>query len=210
MIRVLVADDHPFIRRGVRHMLEDSSDLECVAEAEDGREALQLLREGICDVAVLDVSMPQLSGLAVLEQARAEGCSARIVIISMHPEEKFALRALRGGAAAYLTKDRAPEELVEAIRRAAEGRTFVTQSLAERMADLLVGGGTEAPHEQLSDRELEVVLRIARGMRGKDIANELCISLKTVATHRARALKKLGLGSNAELVRYVTEEGLIL
>lgn len=209
MIRILVADDHAILRQGLVRILDEQHDFEVVAETATGQGALDRLRAGGVDVAVLDISMPSMTGLEALERIRNEGLGVAVVILSMHEEEKFAIRAMKSGAKGYLTKDRAPEELVAAIRKVAGGDRFITNSLAEKLADSLVEGRPESRHEALSERELQVMMRLARGLKQEAIAKELFLSPKTVTTYRSRILAKMGFESNADMTRYALEEGLI-
>lgn len=208
-IRVLIADDHPVVRRGLRQTIDEASDLEVSAEAGDGRAALEHVRADRCDVAVLDITMPQLGGLELLDQIRTEFPHIPVVILSMHDEERYALLALRRGAAAYLCKTHFAEELVEAIRVVIQGRRYMTAAVAEKLAHVLVDGERALPHESLSTREFQVMIRLARGMRNKDIADELHLSPKTVSSYRARTLDKLGLSSIADLARYAAAHRLL-
>lgn len=209
MIRILIADDHELLRQGIRRIIEKEPDITIVSEAGDGTQALRLIREKDIDIALLDVSMPGMTGLEVLAQVRAERPDVAVVMLSMHAEEQFAVEALQSGAMAYLSKNRTSTELVAALRRVAQGRRYVTESLAERMAELIGGQRDEHPHTSLSPRELQVMIRLARGERLSHIAAELFLSPKTVSTYRARIFSKLHIGSIAELTRYALEHELV-
>jgi DNA-binding NarL/FixJ family response regulator len=235
MIRVLVADDHAVVRRGVVQILDEAPDMIAAGQASTGREVLQALRQAGAepgaasapqteqsevtgyDVLVLDIAMPDLGGLEVLQQLQVLQPELPVLILSMYPEKQYALRALRLGAAGYLTKDSAPDELIGAIRRVARGGRYVTQSLAETLADHLaalqgreVGSKPDKePHENLSDREFQVMCALARGQTVSLIAAELSLSVKTVSTYRSRVLTKLGLSTTAEIMRYAIERGLV-
>ncbi len=208
MIRVFIADDHAVVRRGVLQILEDVPDIVVAGEAGSGRDALRGVQETAPDVLVLDIAMPEGGGLEVLAQVRSLRPNLRILILSIYPEKQYAIRALKAGAAGYLTKESAPEELVAAIRKAAQGGTYVSQTLAEKLAGELKGEAPKEPHETLSDREYQVVQLLAAGKTVSEIAADLSLSVKTVSTYRARVLEKLGLKSTAEIIRYAIEQGL--
>jgi two-component system invasion response regulator UvrY len=209
MIRVFVADDHAVVRRGMLQILEEVPDMVSAGEAGTGREVLRAMQKHDCDVLVLDISMPDGSGLEVLKQLRTLRPDLRVLILSMYPEKQYALRALKTGAAGYLTKESAPDELIAAIRKVARGGRYITQSLAERLAGELADEVEKEPHETLSDREYQVMTMLATGKSVTDIATELSLSVKTVSTYRARILEKLGLDSTAEIMRYAIEQGLV-
>jgi two-component system invasion response regulator UvrY len=208
MIRVFVADDHAVVRRGVLQILEDVPDIAVAGEAGSGRETLCGVQATDPDVLLLDIAMPEGGGLEVLAQLRNLRPELRVLFLSMYPEKQYAIRALRAGAAGYLTKESAPEELVAAIRKAAQGGTYVSQTLAEKLAGELKGEAPKEPYEVLSDREYQVVRLLAAGKTIGEIAADLSLSVKTVSTYRARILEKLGLRSTAEVIRYAFEQGL--
>jgi DNA-binding NarL/FixJ family response regulator len=205
---VLIADDHAIVRKGLRQLLKEQAPLLNVEEAEDGNQVLERIHAGACDVLVLDISMPGRDGLDVLPEIRHLRPELPILVLSMHPEEHYAIRVLKAGAAGYMTKDSAPDELVAAIERVASGRRYVSPSLAEKLALGLSGGLDRAPHEALSDREFTVLLRIGAGLSVGDIAEELGLSVKTISTYRTRVLEKLDMKSNADLIRYVIDNKL--
>jgi two-component system invasion response regulator UvrY len=209
MIRVILADDHAVVRRGLRQILEDERDLSIVGEAASGREALDAALDKKWDVLVLDISMPDMTGLEVLEQLRCRKPRIPVLVLTMHPEDQFAVLALRAGAAGYLTKESAPEELVDAVRAVAAGRRYISRKLAETVAASLVEDSGRAPHERLSAREFRVMCLMARGKTTNEIAKALLISPKTVATYRARLMDKLGLTTIAEITRYALSHKLI-
>lgn len=209
MIRVLIADDHPIVREGLKRILDGDARIEVRGEASSHEEVVRLVRERRVDVLLLDISMPGQSFLETIRIVREERSAPRILVLSVHAEELYAVRALRAGAWGYLSKDHSPEELVTAIHQIHGGRRYVTASLAEQLAAQLDSGEEMALHETLSDREYEVLLRLARGEQVKEIAARLHLSPKTVSTYRARVLEKLELGSNADLVRYVLEHQLL-
>lgn len=209
MIRVLVADDHAVVRRGVVQILDEAPDLVAAGEASSGRQVLQKVQENDYDVLVLDIGMPDGSGLEVLHQLRTLRPELRVLILSMYPERQYALRALKAGAAGYLTKESAPDELVAAVRRIAQGGKYITQSLAEELTAALVGEAEKSPEEILSDREFQVVCMLAEGKTIAGIAEELSLSVKTISTYRARVLEKLNLSNTAEIIRYAFEHKLV-
>jgi len=203
MIRVLITDDHPIVRRGLKQIVADEADMS-VAEAGTGAEALGLIDTGEFNLVLLDLSMPGISGLEVLSQIRARRPELPVLVLSAHPETEFAVRIIKAGASGYLNKHLAPEELVTAIRRVMTGKRYIGPAVAELMADAL-GKDEVALHSTLSDREFQVMLLIGAGKTVSEIAQELALSVKTVSTYRARILEKMNLKNNAELMRYVVE-----
>jgi DNA-binding NarL/FixJ family response regulator len=203
MVRVLIADDHPIVRRGLKQIVADQPDM-TVAEAGDGPEALRLADKGKFDVVLLDINMPGISGLDVLSRIRSRQPGLPVLVLSAHSEAEFAVRILKAGASGYLNKELAPEELVKAIRRVIGGKKYVSPAVAELLADSL-GNDEDEPHASLSDREYQVMLLIAAGKTVSEIAEEIALSVKTVSTYRARILEKMNLKNNAELMRYVIE-----
>jgi DNA-binding NarL/FixJ family response regulator len=206
-MRVLLIDDHAVVRRGIRAILEDAIASVLVAEADDGERALVMLGADPYDAAVLDLSMPGRSGIELLGEIKHRHPELPVLIMSLHGEEQFAVRALRAGAAGYLTKSSAPEHLVAAVTKIVRGGRYITETLADRLADA-IDRPAGAPHEALSDREFEVMRGIASGKTVSEIAEEMHLSVKTVSTYRARLLDKMGMASNAELTRYAIERGL--
>ncbi|MEZ5626072.1 MAG: response regulator transcription factor [Rhodocyclaceae bacterium] len=208
-IRVLIADDHAIVRQGLRQILSDIEDMEVAGEACNGVEALQLSRDGQWDVVLMDVSMPDRNGIDALKLIRKEHPRLPVLILSMYPEEQYAIRALKAGAAGYLTKQSAPEQLVTAIRQVASGKKYVSASLAMELAEA-IGEDTDRPlHEKLSDREYQTLCMIASGKTLTQIAEELNLSVKTVSVYRARLLEKMRLRNNAELTHYGLKFGLV-
>jgi DNA-binding NarL/FixJ family response regulator len=208
-LRILIVDDHAVVREGLLRILEGTGRGWQVAEASSGYQALEWLQRHPVDLAIVDLSMPGMSGIDLIGRIRQDHPGTRVLVLSMHAEEQYALRAFKAGASGYVTKDRASTELVDAVSRVAAGGAYVTNSLAERVV-LQLNGMAEAPrHERLSNRELEVLRRIVAGERIGDIANALHLSIKTVSTHKRRIQDKLGLPSTAALVRYGMEQGLI-
>ncbi len=209
MIRLLVVDDHAVVRSGIRHMVQEMPDIEVVAEAGSGAEALGKAGSVDVDVILLDISMPGRGGLEILKELRQRDPKTPVLILSMYPEEQYAVRALRSGAAGYLTKESAPEELVLAIRKVAAGGKYVSATMGERLATTIASPVGGLIHEQLSDREYQIMCMMASGRTQTQIAEELSLSVKTISTYRARILTKTGLKSNAEITRYAIENRLV-
>ena len=209
MIRILIADDHPVVRSGLKHILADATGMKVVGEACDGREALAFVRKNACDVVVLDIAMPSMNGLYALKQLRAEKPKLPVLILSVYPEDQYAVRVLKSGASGYLMKDSAPEELVAAVNKVVSGGIYVSASLAERLAFNLRPAGDRPPHELLSDREFEVLRFIAAGKTVGEIGRTLFLSEKTISTYRARILEKMGMKTNAELMLYAVKHELV-
>jgi DNA-binding NarL/FixJ family response regulator len=209
MIRVIHCDDHALIRRGIRDTLSDAPDIEVVGEAGDYGELRAMLRATPCDVLVLDINLPGRSGLDVMHTLKEEGSPLKVLVVSMYPEDQYAMRALRAGAFGYVNKGGDPQMLVTAVRTVAQGRKYVTPEIAQMLVESLTAPVTENPHERLSDRELQTLTMIASGKRLSDIAEELKLSPKTVSVYRARVLEKLGLHNNSELTVYAIRNGLV-
>jgi len=209
MIRVAIADDHPIVRQGLRRIASEGAKITVTGEAATAAELFRLVGGTPVDVVLLDVSMPGSTFVETVRELRERHPSVRVLVLSVHPEDQWAMRALRAGAAGYLTKDHSPEQLVEAIHRVARGGRYVSGSLAEKLAGLVDLGRTRAMHEQLSDREFEVLCSLGRGMTVKEVATRLQLSAKTISTYRRRLLEKMELTSNADLVRYVVEHELM-
>ena len=209
MIKVMLCDDHALIRRGIRDTLSDASDIEVVGEAGDYGELRALLRNATCDVLVLDINMPGRSGLDVLHVLKDEGSPIKVLIVSMYPEDQYAIRALRAGAYGYVNKGGDPQIIVQAVRTVSQGRKYVTPEIAQMLVESLTTPVPEQAHEKLSDRELQTLVMIASGKRLSDIAEELMLSPKTVSVYRARVLEKLGLANNSELTVYAIRTGLV-
>jgi two-component system, NarL family, invasion response regulator UvrY len=209
MIRLLIADDHPIVRSGLRRIAEEDEGITVTAEASNGQEALAAIRSAAVDIVLLDISMPGAPFIDTLKRMREEHPSVRVLVLSAHPEDQWAVHALRAGASGYLTKDHSPNQLVEAVRRVFRGGRYVSPTLAERLASRLGADFAGAPHEELSDREFEVLRRLGAGHTVKEVAAALRLSPKTVSTYRSRLMEKLGVTSNADLVRYASQHGLI-
>ncbi len=209
MTRVILCDDHALIRRGIRDTLAEQPDLQIVGEAGEYGELRTLMRGTDCDVLVLDINMPGRSGLDVLHALKEEGSPVRVLVVSMYPEDQYAMRALRAGAFGYVNKGGDPSQIVAAVRMVAQGRKYVTPEMAQMLVENLTTPTAEAAHDKLSDREMQTLVLIASGKRLSDIAEELTLSPKTVSVYRARVLEKLALANNSELTVYAIRNGLV-
>lgn len=209
MLKILIADDHAIVRKGLKQILSNSSDMTVAGEAASGAEALAMIREGDWDVVLLDISMPDGNGLDTLKQLKKEKPDLPILMLSIYPEEQYAIRTIKAGVSGYLTKDSAPEELVEAIQKVARGGRYISASLSEKMAEYLENKSERALHENLSDREYQVMVMIAAGKTVSQIAEEMCLSVKTISTNRSRALAKMGMENNSQFTHYAVKQGLV-
>jgi two-component system invasion response regulator UvrY len=209
VIKVLVADDHAIVRRGLRQILAETPDIMVGGEAANAQEVLDLVRDQHWSVVILDIGLPGRSGLELLGDLRKERPDLRVLVLTVHPEDQYAMRAIRAGAAGFLTKESAPEKLIEAVRKIASGGRYVSAELAETLASALAGEARGAPHERLSDREFEILKMLASGKTVSDVARELSLSVKTVSTHRTRILKKMSMKNNAELTSYAVRNHLV-
>jgi two-component system, NarL family, invasion response regulator UvrY len=209
MIRIAIVDDHAVVRAGLRQFFSDQMDMRVVAEASNGRDALDIVRQGEVDVMLMDISMPNQSGVDALAAIKARAPELPVLILSGFPEAHYATTLLRQGASGYLNKDCDPEEIVKAIRTVFRGRKYITAGVAEQLADGLSRGGDRPVHEQLSERELQVFLRLARGETIGHMALGMNLSVKTVSTYRTRVMEKMGLTSNSDLTYYALKNGLI-
>jgi len=208
-IRIFIADDHPIVRQGLRRIVEADPGMVISGEADAAAALLAGLETAATDLVLLDVSMPGGLFIETLKELRTRHPTIRVLALSVHPEDEWAVRALRAGASGYLTKDHSPDQLLEAIRRVYRGGKYVSPTLAEQLAKQLDGGGQRPPHELLSDREFEVMRRLGSGLTVSQIAGELALSVKTVSTYRTRILEKMAVATNADLVRYAARYGLI-
>jgi DNA-binding NarL/FixJ family response regulator len=208
-MRVLIADDHPIFRAGLKEALAKERDIEFVGEADNGQIALELARRRRWDVVLLDITMPGKGGLEVLQELRRERPKLPVLILSAHPEDQLALRLLKAGAAGYVTKDKAPEVLLQAVRKVLRGEKYVSEALAEKALLNLVSETSKPLHETLSDREYQVMRMIASGKTVKEIGKELFLSVRTVSTYRSRVLEKMRMKTNAELIRYAVDNKLV-
>jgi len=209
MIRVLVCDDHAIVRRGLRQILSETKDIEVAGEAATASEVLRQVRENRFNVVVLDVNLPGGNGIDLIGEIRKELNAPPVLILTVYSEEQYALRAIRAGAAGFLTKESAPEKLIEAVRKLAAGGRWVSAELAETLASVFSGEARGQPHERLSDREFEVMKMLASGKTVSQVAQALSLSVKTVSTHRTRILAKMGMKTNAELTSYAVRAGLV-
>lgn len=210
MIRVLLADDHSIVRAGLRRLVEDAGDMAVVAEASDGREAINKVQESLPDVAVIDLSMPGMDGLEVVGRLRSRHPKLPVLILTMHEEEQYVIRAIGVGAKGYVTKRSAAEQLLKAIRKVHAGGHFLSESASEALAARMAkGAGARSPLDTLSTREIQVLRGLALGKSNREIAETYHVSTKTVDTYRARLLKKLNLKNNAELTRFAIQNGIV-
>src|SRR5215470_10539398 len=209
MIRVCIVDDHAVVQEGLKQIISENPGIVVTAEAADGHEALKIIQSQPCDVVLLDITMPNKSGLDVLKELHANTPRLPVLVLSMHAEDQYAVRVLRAGAAGYLTKESAPEKLIEAIRKVGRGGKYLSAAVAERVIYGLQSDTSQAPHAILSDREYQVMCMIGSGKTVTEISEELALSVKTVSTYRVRILEKLNMKNNAEVARYAIKEGLV-
>jgi DNA-binding NarL/FixJ family response regulator len=209
MIRVLVADDHPLIRSGLKQILSREADMAILGEAEDSEQVLERIEEHAWDVVLLDITMPGRGGLDVLREIRRRQPGLPVLVLSMHAEEQFAVRAIKAGASGYLSKTDPPAEIAQAIRKVASGKKYVSAGLAQTLANALDSATDRPLHEALSDREFQVMCKMASGQTVSQIAAEISLSVKTVSTYRSRVLEKMNMRTNAELTRYAIQNGLV-
>jgi two-component system invasion response regulator UvrY len=208
-IKIVIADDHAIVREGLKQILADSKDIIVTGDAENGVEAIKLVRKAECDVLLLDISLPDRSGIEVLKQIKKEAPKLAVLMLSMHREDQYAVRSLKAGASGYMNKQSAPNELVDAIRQVASGKKYVSEALAQELASQ-IGADREVPlHETLSDREYQTFIMIASGKTVGDIAHELSLSVKTISMYRSRLLQKMKLRNNAELTHYAIRSELV-
>jgi len=208
-IKLLIADDHPIVREGFKQVLSETTDMLVADEAGNGQEVLNLIRNNKYDVILLDISMPGRSGLEILKELRNEYPKLPVLIVSIYPEEQYAVRAFRAGASGYLTKASAPHELIAAIRKISKGGRYISSSLAEKLTYYLDIDAAKPPHELLSDREYQVMLLIASGKTVTEIGRELCLSVKTISTYRTHILEKMKMKNNAEITLYAVQNQLV-
>ena len=209
MIKLLIADDHPIVREGLKQIIRNAPDIIISGEANDGIEVLGKIKKENYDVILLDISMPRKNGIEILNEIRKEKIKSRILILSIHPEEQFAMRALKAGAYGYLTKDSVPNELISAIRKVSTGEKYISLSLTEKLVDNLRVGLDKTPHEVLSNREYQVMLMLASGKSMQEIAKELFLSVKTVSTYKTRILKKMKMKNTFEIIYYAIKNKLV-
>jgi len=209
MIRILVADDHAIVRAGVKQIIADMPDVKVTAEASRGSEVIELITKSEFDLVLLDIAMPGPSGIEVLKQIKSLKPELPVLMLSIYPEEQYAIRALRADAAGYLTKESAPAELIKAIRSISGGKKYITAYLVESLADAVRNNNKVPHHNNLSDREFQVMCMLANGKTVSEIAQELNLSPKTISTHRTRLMRKMNMKKNSQLNRYAREHGLI-
>lgn len=209
MIRILIADDHAIVRQGLKQILEESREMTIVAEHANGADALRWIRANECDVVLLDIAMPGMNGIDALKQLHEEKPKLPILILSIYPEDQYAVRLIKAGAAGYLTKESAPEVVVEAVNHVAAGKKYISQAVAEMLANEFGTPEGKLPHETLSDREYQIFRLLSSARTVSEIAAALSVSVKTISTYRSRILKKMQLRNNAELMRYAVEKHLM-
>ena len=208
-MNILIVDDHAIVRSGLKQILDTIGNITVIDEASTGDEALKKARSEFYDIIILDITLPDMNGLEVLKQLNSEQPDSRILMLSIHSEEQYAVRVLKAGASGFLTKASAPEELIKAVKKISENGIYISEALAGRLAKNLKSKTVNLPHESLSDREFQILLKIAQGKTIKEIAGELFISDKTISTYRSRLLLKMGMKSNSEITHYVNINGLL-
>lgn len=209
MIKILIADDHSIVREGLKQIVADSPEMAVRGEAVNGQQVLELVHNTDYDLILLDIAMPGRGGIDTLKQLKIEKPEIPVLILSMYPEDQYAVRAIKAGASGYLTKESAPEELIGAIKKVAQGGKYVSMDLAEKLIEDLGKNAGKTDHTTLSDREYQVMIMIASGKTVKEVADELSLSVKTISTNRTRALKKMGMNNNAEFAYYAIKQGLV-
>lgn len=209
MIKILLADDHKIVREGLKQIISEQSDMEVTGEASTGQEALDLMCRNDYDLILLDISMPGKNGIDILNEIKSDNHHTNILVLSMHSEEQYAVRVIKSGGSGYMTKDTAPEELINAIRKIYHGGKYISLTIAEKLAFDFDNSASKLPHERLSNREFQIMCLISSGKTVTEIAHELSISVKTVSTHRMRILNKTDLRTNAEMTYYSVKQGLL-
>lgn len=209
MIKILIVDDHPIVRRGLKQILSDEGDMMVIGEATKGEDALKFIKEREWDIVVLDISLPGRNGLEVLKEMKQIHPQLPILILSIHPEDQYAIRALKAGASGYLTKNSVPQELVKAIRKVLGGRKYITPATADKIINNLDKNARDQPHETLSNRELQVMIYVASGKTLREISKEMFLSPKTISTYRERILRKMQMKNNAQLIQYAITNKLL-
>jgi len=209
VLKILIADDHAIVREGLKQILAETADMVVAGEATNGQEVLELVREKDFDLVLLDLAMPEKDGLDTLKELRLEKPNLPVLVLSIYPEEQYAVRVLKAGAFGYLTKESAPDDLIAAIRKVSQKGKYVSQSLGEKLASYLTADPDQPAHELLSDREYRVMLMIASGKTVTEIAEAIFLSVKTISTYRVRALRKMGMKNNAEFAYYAIKHGLL-
>jgi DNA-binding NarL/FixJ family response regulator len=209
MIRILIADDHPIVLRGLKQILSEEKDIAAIGEAHNSQQVLELVKKEDWDMVVLDITMPGRGGMEILKELKKERPKLPVLVLSMHPEEQYGVRALKAGAAGYMTKENAPENLINAIRRILSGGKYISPALADILASDLQKESPDPRHKSLSDREYQVMIMIASGKSLREIAKELSLSVKTISTYRARILEKMGMKNNSQLIYYAIQNRLL-
>ena len=209
MIRILIADDHAIVRHGLKQLVDAEPEMAVAGEAQNGNEVLEIVRTTPVDVVLLDISMPGRNGLETLKEIKRLYPAISAIVLSMHPKDQYAVRVLRAGASGYISKESAPDELIQAIRKAYSGEKFISPDVAELLADYLERGATGEPHRILSDREFEVFRKLAQGKTVTQISKELFLSVKTVSTYRTRVIEKTGLSTNESIVQYCRDHKIV-
>jgi DNA-binding NarL/FixJ family response regulator len=209
MIKILIADDHAIVRRGLVQILQEEFPLAKITEVDNGNDAIDMVDQQIWDIILLDISMPGRNGIETLKQIKTNGIKAPVLMLSMHSEEQYAIRVLKAGASGFLSKLSATDELLIAVHKVLSGRKYITASVAEKLAESLGENENKSTHENLSDREMQVLQLIASGKTVSEIAEEISLSVNTISTYRARILEKLNLNNNAELTRYAIDNNLV-
>ncbi|MFA7287535.1 MAG: response regulator transcription factor [Melioribacteraceae bacterium] len=209
MIKIFLADDHYLIRQGLKKLFGDESDLKVVGDTASPFDVIPFIEKNDCDILILDINFPAKDGIEILKEIKERKPSVKVLMLSMNPEERYALRTIKAGASGYLSKDASPEELILAVKRVASGRKYITPSLAERMAFEFDNTSKKSDHEELSDREFQVLRMLASGLGQKEIAEELSLSPSTINSYRSRVFEKLGFNNNSDLVQYALMNKLI-
>ena len=209
MIKIIIADDHSIVRQGMKLILSETADMKICDEAADGYELIEKVLNNQYDIVILDITMPGPGVLDIIKRIKREKPGIRVLVLSMHPEEQYAVRVLKAGAAGYLSKETAPSDLVKAVRQVSLGKKYISPHFFESMADVLLSDNDKPPHTALSDREFQVLCMLAQGKASRDIARDLCLSEKTISTYRSRILQKMNLTTNAELIHYAIRNSLV-
>jgi len=209
MIRIVIADDHEIVRAGLKQIISDDEDMEVLGESNNGENLIELVKKNDYDLVLLDLKMSGISGIDVIKHLKIIKPDLPVIVLSMHAEDQYAVRTIKAGASGYLTKETAAENLITAIRRVVAGGKYISPTLAETLADSIAGGGTELPHEKLTDREFQVLCMIASGKTVSEIGSELFLSVKTISTYRQRVLEKMNLKNNSELTHYAIKNNLL-
>ena len=209
MIRIVIADDHEIVRAGLKQIISDDEDMEVLGESNNGENLIELVKKNDYDVVLLDLKMQGISGIDVIKHIKVIKPDLPIIVLSMHAEDQYAVRTIKAGASGYLTKETAAENLVSAVRRVVAGGKYISPTLAETLADSVAGGGTDLPHEKLTDREFQVMCMIASGKTVSEIGSELFLSVKTISTYRQRVLEKMNMKNNSELTHYAIKNNLL-